>query len=238
MVTPQSEGKSIPPRVGLVVFDLDGTLADTFEDIAQATNHVLKAFGCPTLPTETIKGYVGKGARNLLGQLLGPDKQPYVADATALWLDYYERHPTDHTQLYPGAIELIEWLRAHGVRTAILSNKMNSLTQRISAELGLAARVDFVRGESKQWPRKPDPALLDHLIQHFGVKREEVLIVGDSVSDVELARNAGVAFCGVLTGQATREDLERLGATWVAENLVVLKSACEMFVVPPSGGRT
>jgi phosphoglycolate phosphatase len=209
----------IPRKVRLVAFDLDGTLADTFEDIAQATNHALTAFGCQPLDLQTIKGYVGRGARNLMARTLGPDKQAFADAAAVLWREYYERHPTDHTQLYPGAVELLEWLRAGDVRTAIWSNKVDSLTQRIATQMGLAARVDFVRGESDDFPRKPDPALLDHVLQLYGVRRECAVIVGDSIPDLELACNAGVAFCGVLTGQATREDYLPLGATWIVETL-------------------
>jgi len=209
----------VPRQVRLVVFDLDGTLADTFEDIAQATNHVLVAFGCPILTPQTIKGYVGRGVRNLMARALGPGKETFADAAAVLWREYYERHPTDHTQLYPGVVEFLEWLHQRDVRTAILSNKVDSLTQSIAAQMGLAARVDFIRGESDDFPRKPDPALLNHVLAIYGIRREQTLLVGDSQPDVEFAGNAGLAFCGVLTGQATREDFEALGVTWIAETL-------------------
>lgn len=217
----------IPRQVRLVAFDLDGTLADTFEDIAQATNHVLTAFGCPTLPTETIKRYVGRGARNLMSRALGSDREAFADAAAVLWREYYERHPTDHTRLYPGVVELLDWLRARDVRTAILSNKVDSLTQRIAAQMGLAARIDFIRGESDEFPRKPDLAVLNHVVALYGVRREQVLVVGDSEPDVEFARNAGVALCGVLTGQATRADFSALGVSWVVETLDVLREQLE-----------
>jgi len=217
----------IPDQVRLVAFDLDGTLADTFEDIAQATNRVLKAFGCPTLDTETVKAMVGRGARNLMAAALGSGKETFADAAAVLWRESYERYPTDHTRLYPGVVELLEWLRKHDVRTAILSNKVDNLTQRIATAMGLAARVDFIRGESDEFPRKPDPALLDHLLSLYGVRREQTLIVGDSAPDVEFARNASVAFCGVLTGQAKREQLEALGVSWTVETLEVLHRQLE-----------
>ncbi|MCX8035671.1 MAG: HAD family hydrolase [Candidatus Sumerlaeia bacterium] len=213
---------TMPRSVRLVAFDLDGTLADPFKDIAEATNHALMAFGCPTLPAETIKQFVGRGVRELMARALGPDRAAFADAAVVFWREYYERHPTDHTRLYPGVVELLEWLQQANIRTAIWSNKVDALTQRICAALGLAARVDFIRGESSEFPRKPDPALLDHVINLFGVKRDSVLVVGDSLPDLELARNAGVAFCGVLTGQATREDFARWNAPWVVETLEVL----------------
>jgi len=214
---------AIPRPLKLVAFDLDGTLADTFEDIAEATNHALMAFGCPTLPFETIKGYVGRGVRNLMARALGPDKEAFADSAAVLWREYYERHPTDHTLLYPGAVELLEWLRARDVRTVILSNKVDVLTQRIAAAMGLADRVDLVRGESDEFPRKPDPALLNHILELYGVRREQALVVGDSLPDVEIARNAGVAFCGVLTGQAARDDFREMAVSWVVETLAALR---------------
>lgn len=217
----------MPKRVRLVVFDLDGTLADTFEDIAQATNRVLKAFDCPVLDTETIKGYVGRGVRNLMARALGPEKEAFADAAAVLWREYYELHPVDYTRLYPGVIELLEWLRERNVRTAILSNKVDKLTRQIAEAMGLATRVDFVRGESDEFPRKPDPALVDHLLQLYGIEREATLVVGDGAPDFELARNARVAFCGVLTGQATRDDFKALGVDWVVENLDVLRRQLE-----------
>ena len=218
----QPELSHIPKRIRFVVFDLDGTLADTFEDIARATNSVLKAFGCPTLDTATIKQYVGRGARNLMIQALGPDKEAFADAATVLWREHYERHPADHTNLYPGAVELLEWLRERDVRTGILSNKFDGLTRQIAAAMGLSDRVDFVQGETDEFPRKPDPALLDHLLDLYGVRRNEVLVVGDGEPDFELACNAGVAFCAVLTGLATREDWGRIGAPWVVGTLAEL----------------
>jgi phosphoglycolate phosphatase len=213
----------IPQRLRLVAFDLDGTLADTFEDIAQATNQVLSAFGCPTLPTATIKSFVGYGARNLVAKALGPGREAFVDAAAVLWRELYERHPVEQSSLYPGAVELLEWLQSCDVRTAILSNKVDSLTQQIAKALGLADRVDFVRGECAEFPRKPDPALLQHLMELYAVRPEQTLVVGDSGADLEFARNAGVAFCGVLTGQFGREDFRALDAAWLVANLEVFR---------------
>jgi len=226
----EAQGKAlegIPKQVRFVAFDLDGTLADTFRDVANVTNHVLKAFGCPALDLETVKTYVGRGARNLMLKALGPEKEAFADAAAVLWREYYESHPVDYTSLYPGAVELLEWLRKRDVRTAILSNKPDLLTRRIAMAMGLAERVDFVRGETDEYPRKPDPALLNHLLELYGVRPEQALVVGDGEPDFELAQNAGTAFCGVLTGQATREDFEAMGACFVVETLEVLQHILE-----------
>jgi len=219
--------EGIPPRVRLVVFDLDGTLADTFEDIAQATNRALRAFGRPTLDPATIKNYVGRGARNLMARALGPEHEQFADAAAVLWSEYYERHPIDHTRLYPGAVRLLEWLRARKVVTAILSNKLDRLTQQIAAAMGLAARVDIVRGENDEFPRKPHPAVLEHYASLFGVRPDEMLVVGDSAPDIELARGTGAAFCGVLTGQFGREEFAALGVAWIVETLEALRCQLE-----------
>jgi len=212
----------MPEQIRLVVFDLDGTLADTFEDIAAATNHVLTSFDCPTLDVATIKTYVGCGARHLLARALGPERETFADAAVVLWREFYERHPTDHATLYPGVVDLLEWLRDHDVRTAIVSNKVDALTQTVATTMGLAERVDFVCGEADEFPRKPDPAILDHIREMFGVRREHTLVVGDNTPDLDLARNGGAAFCGVLTGQIARDQFRAQGAEWLVDTMDVL----------------
>lgn len=111
---------------------------------------------------------------------------------------------------------------------------MDGLTQRITSAIGLAERVDPICGKSDEFPRKPDPALLDHLPALCGIRREQALVVGDSLPDVEFARNSGAAFCGVLTGQATHEDFREVGVSWVVETL---KDLCEQLEASGASAR-
>jgi phosphoglycolate phosphatase len=224
---PPPAAPPIPARVRFVAFDLDGTLADTFEDIAAATNRALKAFGCAPLETAAIKRFVGRGVRHLMARALGPGKDKFADAAAVLWTEYYERHATDRTRLCPGAVQLLEWLRACNIATAVLSNKPDNLTQQITKAMGLAERVDFIRGESGEFPRKPDPAVLHHLASLYGVRPAEMLVVGDGVPDLEFARRAGAAFCAVLTGQLARDELTAHGVDWIVETLEVLHRQLE-----------
>jgi phosphoglycolate phosphatase len=211
--------------IRLIVFDLDGTLVDTFDDIAAAANFALRMAGRPDQPVDLIRSRVGGGGRNLMRQCLGPDASDGEVDAAFVhWRDYYAERPSEKARLYPGVAEGLRVLRARGIRLAVLSNKLHMLTERIVRDLGLDQWIERVQGEDPARPRKPDPALLLEIMKDLDARPENTLMVGDGDADMIVARNAGIDAVGVSWGVRSRASLEELGARRVVDTMEDLVS--------------
>lgn len=163
-------------------------------------NHVLATLGLPPQAPETLYRYVGEGARVLIERALGRAHAAHLDRGVATFMDFYRVHLLDATRPYPGIEPALALLAEHGVALSVLTNKPVALSRAIVEGLGLCRWfVDVIGGDSLP-VRKPDPAGLELLRGRTGTARERVLLVGDSHIDVETARNAGVAFCGVAWG--------------------------------------
>jgi phosphoglycolate phosphatase len=187
----------------LVVFDLDGTLVDSARDIAGAVNAALAALepGTAPLPLERVVGFVGDGARVLIervlqhrGSALRPDR------VLPLYLEAYRERLLDTTRLYPGVPEALAELAASARPLAVLTNKPGDLSRTILNGLGVGSRFARIWGAGDVPARKPDPAGLRALLAELGAAAEEAWLVGDSPTDVETARAAGVRAAGVAWG--------------------------------------
>ena len=217
-----------------VVFDLDGTLVDSFEDIAAAVNHAIALVGKPPLSLDTIKTKVGHGLRNLMIGLQSNESEEVIEASVRNVKAYYEEHPTDYSYLYPGALETLEQLKGLGIRTAVLSNKADSLVQKIAINLGFASAMDAVWGHREGMPLKPDPASLQTILSELGVSPQSCLIVGDATPDRQLAERAGCHFCAVSYGQTRREEWEKAGIKICVDSLRELPPITNLpFQAPP-----
>lgn len=192
----------------LAIFDLDGTLVDTLEDISLAVNHALAVVGLPPRPRDEVVGFVGEGARRLVERAVAPHADRADA-ALAAWWHHYDAHCLDHTRPYPG-IEAL--LAAARVPLAVHTNKPGALARKILDGLGLGPRFLAVVGGDEA-PRKPDPAGTLALVARAGATPASTVFIGDSHVDVATARAAGVAHVAVTWGFSTREALARAGAT-------------------------
>lgn len=201
----------------LVVFDLDGTLVDSRQDLASAMNDVLAGFGVPPLGVAEVQQMVGEGARTLVQRALaraGCDAP--LDEALALFLRAYDARLLETTRPYPGVDDLLRDLRVKGP-LALLTNKPIGPTVRLVEHFGWTPLFARVVGGDGPFGRKPDPAGLEHLRAWAGAPREATLLVGDSMVDVETARRAGVAACVVTWGfGAARGDLTLRGDELVA----------------------
>jgi phosphoglycolate phosphatase len=197
----------------IVVFDLDGTLADTAPDLTAALNHALAAMGRPPIPAEDVRHMVGHGARELLRKGLaatGAVSEKLIERAFPLFLDYYQAHIADHTRLFEGVEAALDSLDAQGVRLAICTNKLEVLTHDLIAALGWTGRFDAIVGGDTLSQRKPDPAPVHEAIMRAGGGR--AAFVGDSISDTNAARAAGIP-CVALTFGFSDRPAKELGAT-------------------------
>ena len=201
-----------------VIFDLDGTLLNTIEDLADAGNWVCRSHGWPTHTVEEYKRYVGNGMTKLASRFIPEDRRTPQGIAAVLeeFMTYYNAHKEDKTAPYPGIGELLARLRGAGVRTAVLSNKAHSLVPAI-IEGYFPGMFDFIQGALDGAPVKPDPTLLRRLMRDMGAPPESTLFVGDSNVDVRTAKNGGLTSCGVLWGFRSRAELEAEGADYIVD---------------------
>lgn len=215
-------------RYDLVIFDLDGTLADTKRDIAGATNHTLRALGLPEHDVDTVAGFVGGGLMLLLRRALGSSAEdPALLERAAeVFRPYYREHLTDATRPYPGTKEMLDALRGAGVRMAIATNKPRMFTAPLVERVfpGLFDPV-IACGASPDddAPRKPDPACVARCrAAHPSIPAGRILFVGDSVVDIETGRNAGLDVAAVVWGYGARPDLESRAPRWLVDDNVTL----------------
>ena len=195
-----------------VLFDLDGTLADSLADLANATNWALAQLGCPTHPAESYRYFVGDGARELCVRALPADKQNLVDETLRLMRERYDAHCFDMTNLYAGIPELISALVERHFSLAVLSNKPDVFTKRVIARYFNPSPFTVVRGQLPNVPLKPDPTAARQIAQELGVPPAQWLYLGDTNTDMRTARAAGLHAVGVLWGFRYRQELVESGA--------------------------
>ena len=197
----------------LLIFDLDGTLVDSRDDLANSINAMLRHFHKNELPHEVIASYIGDGAPMLVRRSLGdPDDENFVQDALLYFMAWYREHKLDHTYVYEGIMESLEAIRksrdGQPLKMAVLSNKPVGPSRAIVDALGLGPYFFQVYGGNSFHTKKPDPAGVQALLEESGAFPEETIIIGDSNIDILTARNAGIYSVGVTYGLAphTLED--------------------------------
>ena len=195
-----------------MIFDLDGTLLNTLGDLRAATNHALEVRGLPPHSMEEIRQFIGNGIRLLICRAM-PEGTPEAEIDAALddFKAYYAAHIHDRTVPYDGIPQLLTALRKRGIKVAVLSNKIDSASQQL-IEYFFPGKTDVVFGEHVGVPRKPDPTSCRMVMQQLGVQPEQVLYVGDSGTDMQTAKNAGLYAVGVTWGFRSKEVLLEYGA--------------------------
>jgi phosphoglycolate phosphatase len=185
----------------LVIFDLDGTLIDSKTDLANSVNATRAHLGLDPISDDIVYSYVGNGAPVLIRKALGPQfSDEAIQESLQYFLAYYRDHMLDHTVLYAGMRETLDQLHSESVAMAVLTNKPVRFSQAIVDGLGLGAHFRRVYGGNSFDFKKPHPVGVETLMAECGTTRERTLMVGDSAVDVQTARNAQIAACGVTWG--------------------------------------
>jgi phosphoglycolate phosphatase len=193
--------------IKLFIFDLDGTLTDSLDDLTAATNHVLRLFGRDGLGVAEVRRLVGQGARRLVERALPGFPPEEIDRALQIFLAYNEEHIADNTRLYPGVRETLDHLLERGKRLAVVSNKNVALCRRLLEALEVDEYFDAILGADSVSERKPSPAPVLQLLRDLGAREEEAVMVGDSVNDIAAGRGAGVVTVGCTYGYGELAEL-------------------------------
>ncbi len=189
-----------------VLFDFDGTLAETLTDLYHGVNHTLGVLDLPERSRAEVRRFVGNGVRVLLERSLGEENGDLLDEAFPVFEKWYAEHLLDHTTLLPGVVECLDHFREADL--AVVSNKQAGYTRRIAEALGIADRFGLILGPESLESRKPSPHMIHAALESFGRAPEEGILVGDTPVDVEAGRAAAVHTVAVSGGFRTREELE------------------------------
>ncbi|MDR0986882.1 MAG: HAD-IIIA family hydrolase [Ruminococcus sp.] len=201
----------------LAVFDLDGTLADTIDDITAAVNHVMEHYGFPKSSPEDVKYMVGDGIKELMLRAFPEDRREepeLLAEALTIFKDYYNEHFCDYTLPYEGIIPMLDALKAGGVRLAVVTNKNEEAVELIVEKL-FKGYFEIVIGNSDKVKQKPDPSSVLYIMDKLGAEKSDTFYIGDAYTDIYTAKNAGVKGIGVLWGFRTYSELHDAGADFI-----------------------
>lgn len=205
-----------------VIFDLDGTLLNTLDDLAASTNAALRQFGYPERTVEEVRRFVGNGVRLLMVRALPQgEKTPRFEEILAYFRQHYAAHCREATAPYPGIPALLARLRERGVRVAVVSNKFDAAVKDLCRAY-FGGEVEVAVGESPAVAKKPAPDAVLAAMRELGVSPADTVYVGDSEVDVETARRSGLPCISVLWGFRDRAELVAHGATHFAPDTAAL----------------
>ncbi|HWI87506.1 MAG TPA: phosphoglycolate phosphatase [Sphingomonas sp.] len=216
-------------KFDLIIFDLDGTLADTAPDLTAALNHALIALGRTAIPADDVRRMVGHGARALLHKGLaatGAVSDDLIEQGYPILIAFYQAHIANLSRPFAGVETALAALEDQGIKLAICTNKLEGLTHDLIRELGWTGRFDAIVGGDTMSARKPDPAPVREAIRRAGGQR--AAFVGDSISDTDAARAAGVPCIALTFGYSDRPP-EELGATALIDHFDELLPALAAF---------
>jgi phosphoglycolate phosphatase len=210
--------------IGLLIFDLDGTLANTLPDITASVNHALGRLDRSPLPMETVGRYVGDGLEMLLTRALGGPGGP-IEDAVAIYLEHHRRNLVVSTSLYPTVKETLEYFKS--LPMAVITNKARELSGLLLDRLGISQYFRTIIGADNGLPLKPAPDSILKILNDVGVAKVRAAIVGDSTMDVRAGKAAGIMTCSVTYGFRSEEELRKAGPDHIIHELSELK---QLFV--------
>jgi phosphoglycolate phosphatase len=208
--------------VDLMVFDLDGTLVRSEEDLAASVNYTLKSLGLPVIAQDTIRGFIGDGIEPLVRRALGSHAGEFMDEAIAIFSTHYGEHLLDHATLYSDVRDVLTHFDHK--RKVVITNKAQEYALKIVNGLEIATFfLEIIGGGSTPYT-KPDPRLLQLVMNKWTATPERTVVIGDGINDIVLARQAGALSCAFLAGLTHRDKLLSLAPDRSCEALAELKT--------------
>ncbi len=207
--------------ISLLIFDLDGTLVNTLEDIAASVNFTLQKLGRPVIPLDAVRQYVGDGIEMLMTRALN-GRDELLADAVGIYKVHHSRNLVVRSRLYPSVVEMLEYF--HAIPMAVISNKTSEFVQPLLDGLKISDCFRMVIGADSGLPLKPAPDAVRKIAAVFKAPNDRTVIVGDGTTDVRAGRAAGVITCSVTYGFRSEEELRKAGPDYVIHSLSELKT--------------
>lgn len=203
----------------LCIFDLDGTLINSLEDLADSSNFALSQMGFDTHPLEAYKHFVGNGIPKLIERMTPENKRTseVLTELRDIFSERYNAHCLDKTKPYDGVLELIEYCHKNNIKIAVLSNKADNFAKYIVNSIFPADTFDFVMGQREDIPKKPAPDAVFKILENFSVDKSDAVIIGDSDVDMMTAKNAGIHSVGAVWGFRGKQELADAGAEFTAD---------------------
>ena len=204
----------------LIVFDLDGTLLNSLEDLADSANNVLEQHGFPTHPVDAYRYFVGDGVRKLIERILPQEERTdaRIEQCRQEFVAYYKVHMEDKTSVYKGITELLTELKKRRLKVAVATNKVHIAVKPLMEKYFPGIQFDSMIGQREGVPVKPAPQIMYDILKETGCEPSETLHVGDTATDMQLAHNAGITPVGVLWGYRPLEELQEAGARYIIEH--------------------
>jgi len=208
------------PMKSLLIFDLDGTLLDTVADLAASTNYALSQCGFPTHDTGAYKFFVGNGINKLFERALPEEHktQENILLVRQHFLEYYGTHNADLTIPYPGMVDLLKTLQAAGVKLAVASNKYQKGTEKLIQLFFSEIHFVAVFGQRENVPAKPDPTIVNDILDIAHEDKQNTLYIGDSGVDMQTAQNSGIEALGVTWGFRPRTEMETFSPKYIVDH--------------------
>lgn len=206
--------------ISLIIFDLDGTLVNTLEDIAASVNYTLQKLGRPLIPIDSVRQYVGDGVEMLMKRALS-DSDEFLPDAVGIYKVHHSRNLLVRSRLYPSVTEVLEHFR--NLPMAVISNKTSEFVQPLLDGLKISGYFRMVLGAGSGLPLKPAPDAVQKIMAEFEASKDRTVIVGDGTADVRAGKAAGVITCSVTYGFRPEEELRKAGPDYIIHELSELK---------------
>ncbi len=208
--------------VEAAIFDLDGTLIDSRKDIIDSLNHTLKEVGLEEMSVEVMRGYIGMGRDRLISDALGHTAAPeMVRKVTEIFAEYYKEHMFDTTRLFPGARDVLEYLK--GKTLMMVTNKNRELTVETLRRFGIEKYFHRVVGGDDTNCRKPNACPINNLLSGMNIPKDKAIMIGDSDIDVKTGKLAGIITCGLTWGIGRKEDIEKAGPDYLLDDIRKVK---------------